>query len=95
MLTTATVETLHGAAYTRRLVKHFAHKIHAVANDNGGRIDFPFGVCEIECDDQQMRISINVVDADDVERAERVVSDHLVRMANKDEPVVTWTRQSD
>lgn len=33
-----------------------------------------------------------ISDLREVERAERVVGDHLRRMANKDEPVIEWVR---
>ncbi len=95
MITAAKVATPHGVAYTRRLCKHFAHKIPAVADGGHGRIEFPFGLCEIQCDDEFMHISVELTDAGEVERAEKVVADHLVRMANKDEPFVTWQRKSE
>ena len=92
MITEAKVATPHGVAYTRRLCKHFAHKIPAVADGSHGRIEFPFGVCTIDCDDEFMNFRVELSDASEVERAERVVGDHLVRMANKDDPIVTWQR---
>ena len=94
MLTKANVKTAHGAAYTRRLCKHFSHRIPANADGDRGRIEFPFGVCTIRCDDEAMHIRIEVADAGDLDRAEGVVGDHLIRMANKDEPVVAWQRES-
>lgn len=94
MLIHAKVATPHGVAYTRRLCKHFAHKIPAIAEGNRGRIEFPFGLCTIECDDRFMRISVSVIDEQAVERAERVVGDHLERMANKDNPIIVWQRTS-
>ena len=94
MITKASVTTAHGAAYTRRLCKHFSHRIPASAEGNRGRIEFPFGVCTIDCDDEAMHICIELEDAGNVDRAEGVVADHLVRMANKDEPAVTWQRET-
>jgi len=92
MITISKVTTPHGIAYMRRLCKHFVHKIPANVDGSRGVIQFPFGVCTIECDDNQMVMRVEVENADDVDRAERVVGDHLVRMANKDEPVVSWVR---
>ena len=92
MITQSTVSTIHGTAYLRRLCKHFAHKIPATWDDSEGRIDFPFGVCSIDVDENEMRFSIDVADPGDVERAEEVVGGHLVRMANRDDPVVEWIR---
>ena len=95
MKTTANVETKHGEAYAKRLCRHFAHKIPATFENQKGTIEFPFGTCEIDVDEARMRIVVNVSDANLIERAESVVADHLVRMANKDEPIVAWVRSRD
>lgn len=92
MITEAIVATPHGLAYTRRLCRHFMHKIPATVEGNQGRIEFQFGLCTIDNDDAHMHIRIDVADADELDRAERVVGNHLIRMANKDQPVVTWQR---
>ena len=94
MITRSVVKTPHGIAYTRRLCKHFAHKIPASAEGSRGDIRFPFGVCTIQCDEVEMDIRVEVESAEHVERAERVVGDHLIRMANRDDPVVNWVRET-
>ncbi|MBT8090774.1 MAG: DUF2218 domain-containing protein [Gammaproteobacteria bacterium] len=93
--TIANVETKHGASYAKRLCRHFAHKIPATVEDRHARIEFPFGPCNIDVDDTHMHIVVELSDESQIERAESVVADHLVRMANKDEPVVTWVRVPD
>lgn len=92
MKTTSDVETIHGAFYAKRLCRHFAHKIPATFEGQHARIEFPFGPCTIDVDDTHMHIVVELADESQVERAERVVADHLVRMANKDEPLVGWVR---
>ena len=94
MITEARVATPHGVAYMRRLCRHFEHKVPASFDGNEGRIEFAFGLCTIENDEEAMHIRIDVPDATQLDRAERVVGEHLIRMANKDEPVVTWQRVS-
>lgn len=92
--TTASVETKFGASYAKRLVRHFAHKIPATIDGRHASIEFPFGLCKVEVDDTQMHIAVELSDPEQIERAEQVVADHLIRMANKDEPVVEWVRLS-
>ncbi|NNE34672.1 MAG: DUF2218 domain-containing protein [Rhodothermales bacterium] len=92
MITKSTVKTSFGASYLKRLCRHFAHKIPATVSGQRGTLEFPFGVCLIDVDDNEMRIQIDVDDTAHLDRAEQVVADHLVRMANRDEPVVTWER---
>ena len=88
MITTARVAIPHGVACTRRLCKYFSHKIPAVADGN-------LGLCEINCDDEYIHIGVDLSDPGEVERAERVVGDHLVRMADKDNPVVSGQRKTN
>ena len=92
MKTTSTVKTDFGEPYLKRLCRHFAHKIPASLKGRHGTIEFPFGLCSIDVDDASMHIRIDVDDPGNIDRAESVVADHLVRMANRDEPVVVWER---
>ncbi len=92
MITEAKVSTPHGLSYTRRLCRHFAHKIPTTFEGSRGQIEFAFGLCTIDCDEQIMHVRIDVSDAAELDRAEGVVERHLIRMANKDQPVVTWQR---
>lgn len=95
MITAAKVATAHGLAYTKRLCRHFAHKIPVEVEGSRGTLQFQFGLCTIDNDDEHMHIRIEVPDADLLDRAEDVVARHLIRMANKDEPVVVWQRDSE
>ena len=92
MITHSIVKTAYGAPYLKRLCRHFAHKIPASIEGQRGTLEFPFGLCLIDVDDHEMRIQIQVGDPENTDRAEQVVADHLVRMANRDEPVVNWER---
>lgn len=41
-----------------------------------------------------MHLHIEVDDPAEIDRAEQVVAEHLIRMANKDEPTVKWIRSN-
>lgn len=92
MITTSTVKTAFGDAYMKRLCRHFEHKVPTSIDGQQGKIEFPFGVCRIRVGDQNMQFLVEVPNPDDMDRAERVVGDHLLRMANKDEPILVWER---
>ena len=94
MITTSTVETVFGEPYLKRLCRHFAHKIPASVEGRHGAIEFPFGLCSIDVDDTSMHIRIEVDYPGNIDRAESVVADHLVRMANRDDPAVVWQRDA-
>ena len=93
MKSIAIVKTAYGAPYMKRLCNHFSHKVPAVASGNQGSIEFPFGVCQIEVDEEQMRFSLEVAKVENMERAENVVERHLLQLANGDEPEVAWVRE--
>ena len=88
----AKVATAHGVAYAKRLCRHFAHKLPVELGESELSVAFPFATCRIVADDTAMNMELDAADADGLERAEHVVADHLLRMANKDEPVVEWQR---
>ena len=94
MKTRSIVATAFGDSYLKRLCRHFAHKIPASIDGRNGSLDFPFGVCRIDVNDREMDIQIEVTDPANIDRAESVVADHLIRMANRDEPVVVWNREA-
>lgn len=95
MISQATVETRHGALYLKKLCRHFAHKVPVALDGEQGRIELPFALCRIETDDGQMLFHLDIDDAEDAGRAEQVMTDHLLRMANKDDPSVHWQRSDN
>lgn len=89
----ATVSTSHGSSYLKRLCRHFSHKVPTTFTTSQGRIELPFAICRIDVDEHHMYLSIEDAESTSrIEKAEKVVADHLVRMANKDTPVVVWNR---
>lgn len=92
MITVSTVKTPYAEPYLKRLCRHFSHKIPASIDGRRGTLEFPFGVCHIKIDDEHMHIRIRVNDGGDLDRAEKVIEEHLIRIANRDEPVVKWER---
>lgn len=92
MISTAKVSTQHGELYLKKLCRHFAHKVPATILGSQGRIDLPFGHCRIDAGEGHMLLHLDIENVDDVSRAEQVIADHLLRMANKDEPSVYWHR---
>ena len=93
MQTQSIVKTQFGQSYMKRLCRHWGHKVSVELNENDALIQLPFGPCRILVDDTTMTLEIDVSSEWPVERAERMVGSHLVRMANKDDPEVIWQRQ--
>lgn len=92
MISQAKVATQHGELYLKKMCRHFAHKVPTTILGHQGRIDLPFGRCRIDTGEDHMLLHLEIENADDVGRAEEVITDHLLRMANKDAPSVQWNR---
>lgn len=89
----AIVPTASAALYTKKLCRHFAHKVPATLNAEGGIIVFGFGRCLLHAGPEQLRLIIELQDPADADQAEQVVGDHLQRMASKEELSIHWERQ--
>ncbi len=63
-------------------------------SESQARIEFPFGPNRISVDDEQMHLQIEVDDSAEIDSAEQVVAEHLIRMAHKESLTVQWKRHS-
>lgn len=86
----ARVETAKAPRYLKALCNHFAHKVTASYDDMNGRIQFPFGDCELNATADALYITVTAPDEMMFARTKDVVADHLVRFGEKEELTVTW-----
>ena len=94
MMTEAIVKTEFGELYLKKLCRHFARKVPTTMSDSQGRIEFPFGPNRINVYEEQMHLQIEVKDLAEIDSAEKVVTEHLIRMAYKENLSVLWKRHS-
>ena len=94
MITEANIATELGSIYLRKLCRHFARKVPTTLSGTRGRIEYPFGPCRIHINDQRMQIRIEINNPDDLERAEKMVRDQLIRIARPDTPTINWVRSN-
>lgn len=92
MITEATVKTKFGSVYLKKLCRHFARKVPTTVDKTKARIEFPFGTSRINVDDDQLHLQIEVKDSSEINCAEQIVADHLIRMAHKENLTVQWVR---
>ncbi|MEM7565485.1 MAG: DUF2218 domain-containing protein, partial [Pseudomonadota bacterium] len=78
----------------KRLCRHFAHKVPVTLSQHIALIQFPFGSCRMNARDEFLDMKIEVADHSDIEKAEQVIEQHLIRMANRDDPVILWKREN-
>lgn len=78
---TATAATELGERYLQQLCKHFGHKVPARAENGEGRIEFPFGVADLQATGTSLQLSLGAANLDDLKRLQKVMEDHLLRFA--------------
>jgi len=92
MYSQAQVETASGVSLMKKLCRHFSHKVSSEWSDDQGTIAFPFGECRINATDDKLRFLITAQDGSDLARSEKVITDHLHRMARDETLTVDWVR---
>lgn len=89
---TATVTSPKAAGYAAQLCKHFGHRIPATYEDGRGEVVFEMGTCTVDAEGDRLTLRIDAGDAQAIERLEKIVADHLLRFAFREELTVDWQR---
>lgn len=89
----AQVTTPRAERYLKALCNHFNRKVTASYDGNRGMVQFGFGTCEMNADEETLSIHIEADTADDFGRVKYVVADHLERFAANESLRVSWTDQ--
>lgn len=93
MTAEALIETTKGSKYLKWVCGHFKIKVPAEFDDTWGKVQFPFGCCEMHAKPDALLIRVQADDAESFERVKFVVGDHLERFARKDDVRVVWADQ--
>jgi len=93
MTSEARVATPKAAVYMKQLCRHFGHKNPATFSDSSGRIEFEFGVCELDASQGTLVLRALADDGEAVSRVEQVIGSHLQHFAHREELEVDWSRQ--
>jgi caffeoyl-CoA O-methyltransferase len=88
---TAFVVTSRPERYVKQLVSHFGNKVKSELTDEGGRLEFDFGVCELKAAPTGIELIGTAEDAAQLETLKDVVARHLVRFGVNDQLTVSWT----
>lgn len=86
----ARVATEKSSRYLQALCGHFSHKTTATWDKENGTVNFPFGVCELKAQPQELIIKIEANDEEGLERGKDVLARHLEKFAAKDGLKVHW-----
>jgi caffeoyl-CoA O-methyltransferase len=87
---TAFVVTSRPERYIKQLVSHFGNKVTTELTDEGGRIQFDFGTCDLKVAATGIEMIGTAADAAQLETLKDVVARHLIRFGSNDKLTVSW-----
>lgn len=76
----------------QRLCKHMGHKIPVNYDEQQAQLTFDMGKCEMSAGETTLTIECFADNNDDLATIVDVVERHLVSIAWKDEPKVSWQK---
>ena len=90
MQATATVQTEKAPRYMKALVNHFGRKASAAYEGSSGYIEFAFGRCDIQSDDDKLSFTLDSPGHEELERLKMVVDKHLIRFSQDEIVGLEW-----
>lgn len=88
MTSSARIQTQAPARLMTRLCKHWGHKFPVSLDEQRGEIELPAGVCRLYCT-EVLTVELDS-DSEQMPFLQQVVTDHLIRMAGKEELAIQW-----
>lgn len=90
-IATGTAKTESASRYLQQLCKHWSHKGMAEFDPDKGSVSFATGNrVEMSATGEELSITATTGPRGDLERWKKVISDHLVRFAFREEFEITW-----
>ncbi|MDV7141566.1 DUF2218 domain-containing protein [Tropicimonas sp. TH_r6] len=86
----AQFETERAQRHMSALCHHFGRKVPVHLGESTGRIELPFGECILSADAARLWLEVTAETAEELERAVKVISDHLERFAFREAPELDW-----
>jgi hypothetical protein len=88
---TAFVSTPRPQRYIKQLVSHFGNKVSTQITDQGGSLEFDFGICDLRAVPEGIELVGTAADEAQLETLKDVVARHLIRFGTNDELAISWT----
>jgi len=83
------VPTPNASRYLQQLCKHWSHKYPVKFTSQNGRIEMSAAVLILDADPEGLGLRLTA-EAENIERMEGVVADHLKRFAFREELLFDW-----
>ena len=85
-----TFKTEQAQRYLGTLCKHFGHKVPVELDGNTGRIDLPFGQCELAVNGGALDMKVSAENKADLDKTAQIIASHLERFAFRENPQIEW-----
>ncbi|PHQ86860.1 MAG: 2,4-dihydroxyhept-2-ene-1,7-dioic acid aldolase [Thalassobium sp.] len=85
-----TFRTEQAKRYLGTLCKHFSHKVPVELDGNSGRIELPFGQCELDASGDGLNMKVSAETKADLDKTAQVIASHLERFAFRENPQIEW-----
>ena len=86
----ASVETPKAVRFMKALCNHFGHKVTAEYTEQQGTVQFGFGHCEMNADENALSFHIAADTEENFNRVKSVIASHLERFSGEDALQVQW-----
>jgi hypothetical protein len=75
-----------------RLCKHWGHKFPVSFDERQGDVQLSIGRCLMQAQESELEVRLESDDAEQLQKLEEVVADHLQRMAGAEALSIEWHR---
>ena len=86
------VKTLKASIYLQQIVKHFSHKLQVEFDAQAGRIEFPFGIAELNAEELGLNMIAKAETSENLDKMKYVLASHLERFAFREKLQCNWDK---
>ena len=83
-------KTESASKYLQQLCKHFAHKVSSEWTLECGRVDFPFGLCEMQAENGNLTIRCSTADEANLPLLRAVIDSHMKTFSWREKLQLEW-----
>ena len=84
------VKTLKASIYLQQIGKHFSHKLQVEFDAQAGRIEFPFGIAELNAEELGLNMIAKADTSEILDKMKYVLASHLERFAFREKLKCNW-----
>ena len=86
------VKTLKASIYLQQIGKHFGHKLQVEFDAQAGRIEFQFGIAELNAEELGLNMIAKAETAENLDKMKHVLASHLERFAFREKLECNWDK---